>query len=104
MMSTQTVQTRSTSRYEGMQATGRERDGTKAEQEAVTATTEKWFPFYYINFFFKNTFLYNRTPRKYLQPSSNKIEQQLNISENKMGFFHKIYLLTFYIQAFSKGV
>lgn len=24
-------------------------------------------------FFFKNTFLYNRTPRKYLQPSSNKI-------------------------------
>lgn len=36
--------------------------------------------------FFKNTFLYNRTPRKYLQPSSNKIEQQLNISENKMGF------------------
>lgn len=56
MMSTQTVQTRSTSRYEGMQATGRERDGTKAEQEAVTATTEKWFPFYYINFFSKILF------------------------------------------------
>lgn len=39
MMSTQTMQTRITSRYEGMQATGRKRDGMKAEQEAVTATT-----------------------------------------------------------------
>lgn len=39
MMLTRTAQTRITSRYEGMQAAGRERDGMKAEQEAVTATT-----------------------------------------------------------------
>lgn len=38
-VSTRTVQTRITPRDEGMQATGRERDGRKAEQEAATATT-----------------------------------------------------------------